>query len=140
MYIHFNIYLNNHRNYKHIEQKWSRSIFYFQVGAGGSLSIVDHRGNIVLHENAKPVVRAATEIIYLFYNLLNKCYVVCVTVFSVLIKLSIYIKHIRNTHIIKKSASRCIPHTFISSSGDRTYNEIEIQPVGFTATRCAAAP
>ncbi|CAH0718213.1 unnamed protein product, partial [Brenthis ino] len=28
---------------------------FYLIGAGGSLSIVDHRGNIVLHENAKPV-------------------------------------------------------------------------------------
>lgn len=28
----------------------------FQLGAGGSLFIIDHRGNIVLHDNIKPVV------------------------------------------------------------------------------------
>ncbi|XP_037292245.1 voltage-dependent calcium channel subunit alpha-2/delta-4 [Manduca sexta] len=28
---------------------------YHQIGAGGSLLIVDHRGNIVLHDNVKPV-------------------------------------------------------------------------------------
>ncbi|KAL4717266.1 hypothetical protein ACJJTC_017153, partial [Scirpophaga incertulas] len=28
---------------------------YYQLGAGGSLFLIDHRGNIVLHDNIKPV-------------------------------------------------------------------------------------
>lgn len=53
----YNFYLKC--NFHFVMKLMTYLSIFFQLGAGGSLFIIDHRGNIVLHDNIKPVVSSS---------------------------------------------------------------------------------